>query len=381
MEIINKYKGMKRIIITLLIVCYAIQAQAQLNASQIKKDGVTIVANSLNQIVCDTVNKIATKYDVASGGGGGSGTVTSVGTGLGLTGGTITTTGTISLDTASSVVLSRQRAANTYQPIGSYLTSVDTSDIANFYLKTRSLFSALSPAAYSSGIISVDTVSAGFGLVNKTRLANEIASLTIDTTNISNFYIKTRSLFSATAPATYSSGIIGVDTSTAGTGLVNKTRADNTYETKSIYKVLESDGTSINSNSDVLVVASDGTNTFEFDADSASIYIIECWLNFTTTGTSGVILGISTTGTTTSSFSITGSNNSVSALRYDVLQYNTSSATFASFTSSGKAFAFLQGSLITPGTGGVVRIKYRDNNAGQYVKAVAGSWMRVKKIK
>lgn len=378
MEITNKYKGMKRIIITFIIICCTLQVKAQLNASQIKKDGVTIVANSLNQIVCDTVNKIATKYDVASGGGGGSGTVTSVGTGLGLTGGTITTTGTISLDTASSVVLSRQRAANTYQPIGSYLTSVDTSDIANFYVKTRSLFSALSPAVYSSGIISVDTASAGFGLVNKTRLANEIASLTIDTTNISNFHVKTRSLFSATAPATYSSGIIGVDTSTAGTGLVNKTRADNTYETKSIYKVLESDGTSTKN---VLVVASDGTNTFEFIADSASIYIIECWLNFTTTGTSGVILNISTTGTTTSSFSITGSNNSVSALRYDVLQYNTSSATFASFTSSGKAFAYMQGALITPGTGGVVRIMYKDNNAGQYVNAVAGSWMRVKKIK
>jgi hypothetical protein len=377
MAIIKKI-NMKRLLITLIAFITASQVQAQLNASQIKKDGVTIVANSLNQIVCDTVNKIATKFDVASGGGGGSGTVTSVGTGLGLTGGTITTTGTISLDTASSVVLSRQRAANTYQPIGSYLTSVDTSDIANFYLKTRSLFSALSPAAYSSGIISVDTASAGFGLVNKTRLANEIASLTIDTTNISNFHVKTRSLFSATAPATYSSGIIGVDTSTAGTGLVNKTYADNTYETKSIYKVLESNGTSTNN---VLVVASDGTNTFEFTADSASIYIIECWLNFTTTGASGVIFNISTTGTTTSSFSITGSNNSVSALRYVVLQYNTSSATFGSFTSSGTAFAYMQGSLITPGTGGVVRIKYRDNNAGQYVNAVAGSWMRVKKIK
>ena len=49
---------------------------------------------------------------------GGSGTVTSVATGLGLTGGTITTSGTVSLDTASSVVLSRQRAANTYALIG-----------------------------------------------------------------------------------------------------------------------------------------------------------------------------------------------------------------------------------------------------------------------
>ena len=376
MEIIKKI-NMKRLLITLIAFITASQVKAQLNASQIKKDGVTIVSNSLNQIVCDTVNKIATKYDVASGGGGG-GTVTSVGTGLGLTGGTITTTGTISLDTASSVVLSRQRAANTYQPIGSYLTSVDTSDIANFYLKTRSLFSALSPAAYSSGIISVDTASAGFGLVNKTRLANEIASLTIDTTNISNFHVKTRSLFSVTAPATYSSGIIGVDTSTAGTGLVNKTRSDNTYETKYIYKVLESNGTSTNN---VLVVASDGTNTFEFIADSASIYIIECWLNLTTTGASGVILNISTTGTTTSSFSIIGSNNSSSAVRYQVINYNTGSASFAAFTSTETAYVHMQGSLITPGSGGLVQIRYRDNNAGQYVNAVKGSWMRVKQIK
>lgn len=263
MEITNKYKGMKRIIITFIIICCTLQVKAQLNASQIKKDGVTIVANSLNQIVCDTVNKIATKYDVASGGGGGSGTVTSVGTGLGLTGGTITTTGTISLDTASSVVLSRQRA-------------------------------------------------------------------------------------------------------------------DNTYETKSIYKVLESDGTSTKN---VLVVASDGTNTFEFIADSASIYIIECWLVFTTNGTSGLNVAINTTGTTTSSYSITGSSGSTSAVRYQVNTYNGWSATFASFIATANAYVRMEGSLITPGTGGLVQVVYRDNNAGQYVNAVAGSWMRVKKIK
>lgn len=322
MAIINKYKGMKRIIITLLIVCYAIQAQAQLNASQIKKDGVTIVSNNLNQLVGDTVVTLATKSDLLNIVGG-SGTVTTVNTGLGLAGGPISSTGTLYLDTANASVLSRQRAANTYQPIGSYLTSVDT-------------------------------------------------------TNIPSFYTKVRSLFSATAPATYSSGIIGVDTSTSGTGLVNQTRADNTYEKKNIYKVLESDGTSTNN---VLVVASDGTNTFEFTADSASIYIIECWLNFTTSGSSGVILNISTVGTTTSSFSIIGSNNSSSAVRYQVINYNTSSASFAAFTSTETAYVHMQGSLITPGTGGLVQIRYRDNNAGQYVNAVKGSWMRVKQIK
>lgn len=363
--------------ILILFISCDVMAQPQVGADRIRKDNLTIITTATgNAIMCDTLNKIATKFDVWS--IGGSGTVTSVGTGLGLTGGTITTSGTISLDTASSVVLSRQRAANTYQPIGSYLTSVDTSDIANFYVKTRSLFSALSPAVYSSGIISVDTASAGFGLVNKTRLANEIASLTIDTTNISNFHVKTRSLFSATAPATYSSGIIGVDTSTAGTGLVNKTRADNTYETKSIYKVLESNGTSTNH---VPVVASDGTNTFEFIADSASIYIIECWIVFTTNGTSGLNVAINTTGTTTSSYSITGSSGSTSAVRYQVNTYNGWSATFASFIATANAYVRMEGSLITPGTGGLVQVVYRDNNAGQYVNAVAGSWMRVKKIK
>jgi hypothetical protein len=47
----------------------------------------------------------------------GTGTITSVATGLGLSGGTITTTGTLILDTASPVVLSRQRAVVTYEPI------------------------------------------------------------------------------------------------------------------------------------------------------------------------------------------------------------------------------------------------------------------------
>jgi hypothetical protein len=43
-----------------------------------------------------------------------TGTVTSVATGLGLSGGTITTSGTLLVDTSSASILSRQRAANTY---------------------------------------------------------------------------------------------------------------------------------------------------------------------------------------------------------------------------------------------------------------------------
>ncbi len=57
------------------------------------------------------------------GGGGGSGTVTNVATGLGLSGGPITTTGTVLVDTSSASILSRQRAAATYQAISTVTVS------------------------------------------------------------------------------------------------------------------------------------------------------------------------------------------------------------------------------------------------------------------
>jgi hypothetical protein len=51
------------------------------------------------------------------------GTITSIATGLGLSGGTITATGTLLVDTSSASILSRQRAANTYLPlVGGSLT-------------------------------------------------------------------------------------------------------------------------------------------------------------------------------------------------------------------------------------------------------------------
>jgi hypothetical protein len=54
----------------------------------------------------------------------GSGTITSIATGLGLSGGTITLNGTLIVDTASTSIISRQRAANTYLPLtGGTLTS------------------------------------------------------------------------------------------------------------------------------------------------------------------------------------------------------------------------------------------------------------------
>jgi autotransporter family porin len=69
----------------------------------------------------------------------GTGTVTSVATGLGLSGGTITTTGTLLVDTASASILSRQRAVNTYSPIAGStslvtLGTITTGTIDSTYL-------------------------------------------------------------------------------------------------------------------------------------------------------------------------------------------------------------------------------------------------------
>jgi len=61
----------------------------------------------------------------------GSGTVQSIATGLGLSGGTITTNGTLLVDTASASIISRQRAAMKFYPINSnpngYLTTAVSS--------------------------------------------------------------------------------------------------------------------------------------------------------------------------------------------------------------------------------------------------------------
>lgn len=54
----------------------------------------------------------------------GNGTVTSITAGFGLSGGTITSTGTIAVDTSNISILSRQRAGNTYLPLtGGTLTN------------------------------------------------------------------------------------------------------------------------------------------------------------------------------------------------------------------------------------------------------------------
>jgi hypothetical protein len=309
----QKY-NMKKTITLILITFYCTNGYAQLNASQIKKDGVTIVANSLNQIVCDTVNKIATKFDVASGGGGGgSGTVTSVGTGIGLTGGTITTTGTISLDTASSVVLSRERAANTYQIKGNYLTTIDTA-------------------------------TAGTGLVNKTRLSNSLGDYLQKSNNLSD--------------------------------VANRTTAVANLGT--IYKFLMTDALSASLST---ITITDGLSPWEWAVNANDIYIFEAWMVLTTSGSSGVNFRVNAPNDSQVSFSCMGSGGSASNVSQSTINAAvTLTATLVSYTSSSSAVMIIRGSVICSSTGGVINIQYRDSNPGQSVQAKAGGWLRITKV-
>ena len=96
--------------------------------------------------------------------------VTSVATGLGLSGGTITTTGTIVVDTASTSILSRQRAVNTYQPKGVYAVPGDTSinkKFAAYYWAVQQLAGKQATGAY---LLPSDT---GSLLLSKTRASHD----------------------------------------------------------------------------------------------------------------------------------------------------------------------------------------------------------------
>ena len=124
---------------------------------------------------------------LGSGGGGGSGTVTNIATGLGLSGGPITTTGTLLVDTADASILSRQRAALTYAPIS--ITGTVTSVATGLGLSGGTIT--------GSGTLLVDTSSAS--ILSRQRAAATYALIG----DVTNPFLKT----SGTATATGS--IIG----------------------------------------------------------------------------------------------------------------------------------------------------------------------------
>jgi hypothetical protein len=116
--------------------------------------------------------------------GKGSGTVTSVATGLGLTGGTITTSGTVSLDTANATVISRQRTAAQYAALNTH----------NFFTTRNSLTSLTlnkdSVPITTSNIfaLTIDTAGGTAARVQRTDLTSRFWGLSGNTvTSPSNY--------------------------------------------------------------------------------------------------------------------------------------------------------------------------------------------------
>jgi hypothetical protein len=116
------------------------------------------------------------------------GTVTSVGSGLGLTG-TVTTSGTLALDTANVTVLSRQRASNTYQLKGNYvtgtpwtsmgyLTSISSGNVTTALGFTP--YNSTNPNGYNTG--TVTSITKGLGMIAGTISTS--GSVALDTTDV-----------------------------------------------------------------------------------------------------------------------------------------------------------------------------------------------------
>jgi hypothetical protein len=158
----------------------------------------------------------------------GSGTVTSISTGLGLSGGTIINTGTIAVDTSSTSILSRQRAAVTYQTIGNYALADSTvwqpkyrSDTARINLYAaingkQPTLTANAPISIVSNVIKVDTATRFTGLATLGKTYNDSLTLsavsnaklnTSDTLSMLNNRINAISLITSgtihTSPTTF----------------------------------------------------------------------------------------------------------------------------------------------------------------------------------
>jgi hypothetical protein len=137
--------------------------------------------------------------------------VTSVATGLGLSGGTITGAGTLLVDTASASIISRQRAAATYQPIVSLTTTgssgaatftSNTLNVPNYTLAglggwslasggtltgTNTITAGSNPLIISTGVTTGTGTTAGMQVAANsltTGIANDYSSSSITTGNI-----------------------------------------------------------------------------------------------------------------------------------------------------------------------------------------------------
>lgn len=198
--------------------CFIKSYSQTIGASQIKKNN-TLVGNASNQLCVDT-GLIATQYDLLS--IGSSGTVTSVGLSLpselSISGSPVTTTGTLTgtwISQSAFTVFGRGSGTGTPS-----FQIIDTTFISNFYIKTRSLFSANLPINYSSGIIGADTTSSN-GLATKYDIAKDgISVTTSDYTNSTTSLSNISGLsFSVASSSTYYFSVIGNMASSSASGV------------------------------------------------------------------------------------------------------------------------------------------------------------------
>jgi len=112
--------------------------------------------------------------------------------------------------TQASATTNGYLSSSDWNTFNNKLASIDTSSISNFFLKTRSELSAGTGISYNNttGIISNSGV---------TSVNGNTGALTMDTTFISNFYQKVRSLFSAGTGIGYNS-TTGAISYTGGAG-------------------------------------------------------------------------------------------------------------------------------------------------------------------
>ena len=97
---------------------------------------------------------------------------------------------------------------------------------------TLGVTGAITASTLGSGASTDSIVTANTSGVLRKRKVSDILTGTIDTTNIANFSVKVRSLFSSTSPITYSNGSIGITQASATTNGYLSSTDWNTFNSK-----------------------------------------------------------------------------------------------------------------------------------------------------
>ena len=149
-------------------------------------------------------------------------------------------------------------------------TSIDTTNIPNFYGKVRSELSAGSGISYNSttGVISNTGV---------TSVNGNTGALTLDTGYISNFYQKVRGLFSAGSGISYNAAT-GIISATGGAGSGWALNGNTVAAEKKLVTIDNYDLPFITNNTEKMRLTSTGNlgiGTSDFDADASEMLLID----------------------------------------------------------------------------------------------------------